>query len=98
SGQVALNSMMRLASGYSATHRKAPHLYGWHDTTAWSRYLGAIAKLGQTKQHLELNQVVTNQLVKAANAKADVALAHKQGAAFKLDSIFKNTTVPPGYP
>jgi NitT/TauT family transport system substrate-binding protein len=98
SPQIALNSMMQLASGYSVFHRKAPHLYGWHDSAAWSRYLAEIAKLGQTKKHLALSDVVTNQLVKAANSRADVASAHRQGAAFKLNSIFKNTKVPPGYP
>jgi len=98
SPQIALNSMMQLASGYSVFHRKAPHLYGWHDSAAWSRYLAAIAKLGQTKTKLALSDVVTNQLVKAANTKADVGSAHRQGAAYKLNSIFSNTKVPPGYP
>jgi NitT/TauT family transport system substrate-binding protein len=98
SPQIALNSMMQLASGYSVFHRKAPHLYGWHDSAAWSRYLAAIAKLGQTKKRLALSDVVTNQLVKAANAKANVASAHAQGKAYKLNSIFSNTKVPPGYP
>ena len=63
-----------------------------------SAFLANIAKLGQTKKHLEITEVVTNQLVKAANAKADVSLARRQGASFKLDSIFSNTKVPPGYP
>src|SRR5919198_1004541 len=47
--------------------RKSPHLYGWHDTGAWSRYLAAISTLGQTKKHLALTDVLTNELVKRAN-------------------------------
>jgi NitT/TauT family transport system substrate-binding protein len=98
SPQVALESMLQLASGYSVYHRGAPHLYGWHDTRAWDRYLAAIAKLGQTKKRLSVGEVLTNQLVRAANSKADVAAARRAGHGYKLSSIFKNTKVPPGYP
>ena len=98
SAQVALTSMMQLASGYSVFRRQTPHLYGWHDSGAWNRYLNAIAKLGQTKTKLTVGQVLTNDLVRAANKRADVAGARKAGKAYKLNSIFKNTKVPPGYP
>ena len=98
SPQVALNSMMQLASGYSVFHRKAPHLYGWHDAASWNHYLAAIAKLGQTKKRLAITDVLTNQLVRPANQKADVTAAHLLAQKFKLNDIFKNTKVPPGYP
>jgi len=98
SPQVAVESMMQLASGYSVFHRQAPHLYGWHDATSWNRYLNAIAKLGQTKTRLNLNDVVTNDLVRTANQKADVARARRDGSAFKLNEFFHTTTVPKGYP
>src|SRR5262249_12111318 len=98
SAQVALESMMQLASGYSVYRRQTPHLYGWHDSASWSRYLAAIAKLGQTKKHLALEDVVTNQIVRAANKRASVVAAHAAGKAYKLNDIFKNTTVPKGYP
>src|SRR5207248_34431 len=94
SPQIALNSMMQLASGYSVFHRKAPHLYGWHDATSWGHYLAAIAKLGQTKTHLAITDVVTNQVVRAANHRANVSQAHSEARAFKLSDIFKNTKVP----
>ena len=89
--------MMQLASGYSVYRRQAPHLYGWHDSASWTRYLNAIAKLGQTKKHLTVSQVLTNDIVKAANRKADVAGARRAAKAYKLNDIFKNTKVPPGY-
>jgi len=98
SPQVALESMMQLASGYSVFHRRAPHLYGWHDAVSWNRYLDAIAKLGQTKKRLSINDVLTNDLVRAANQKADVARARRDGSAFKLNEFFRTTTVPKGYP
>ena len=41
---------------------------------------------------------MTNELVKAANAKADVTAARVAAHAYKLDDIFKNTKVPAGYP
>jgi NitT/TauT family transport system substrate-binding protein len=98
SPQVALESMMQLASGYSVFHRQAPHLYGWHDATSWNRYLNAIAKLGQTKTRLNIKDVLTNDLVRAANQKADVARARRDGKAFKLNEFFSTTAVPKGYP
>jgi hypothetical protein len=98
SPQVALESMMQLASGYSVFHRRAPHLYGWHDPTSWNRYLDAIAKLGQTKSRLKINQILTNELVRAANQKADVARARRDARAYKINEFFRTTTVPKGYP
>jgi len=98
SPQVALESMMQLASGYSVFRRQAPHLYGWHDATSWNRYLNAIAKLGQTKKRLNINDVLTNDMVRAANQKADVARARRDGKAFKLNEFFRTTAVPKGYP
>ena len=89
---------MQLASGYSVFHRKAPHLYGWHDSTSWNKYLDAIAKLGQTKKRLNIKDVLTNELVRDANRKADIARARRDGKAYKLSAVFKNTTVPKGYP
>jgi NitT/TauT family transport system substrate-binding protein len=98
SPQTALESMMQLASGYGVFHRRPPHLYGWHDSAAWNRYLGAIAKLGQTKKRLSVNDVLTNELVGAANRRADVARARRDARAFKLNEFFTTTTVPKGYP
>jgi NitT/TauT family transport system substrate-binding protein len=98
SPQVAVESMMQLASGYSVFHRRPPHLYGWHDATSWNHYLDAIAKIGQVKKRLNINDVLTNELVRAANQKADVARARRDGKAFKLNEFFRTTTVPKGYP
>jgi NitT/TauT family transport system substrate-binding protein len=98
SPQVSLESMMQLASGYSVFHRRAPHLYGWHDAASWNRYLNAIAKLGQTKKRLNIKDVLTNDMVRAANQKADVARARRDAHAFKLNEFFRTTNVPKGYP
>jgi NitT/TauT family transport system substrate-binding protein len=95
---VALESMMQLASGYAVYRRQAPHLYGWHDSGSWTRYLNAIAKLGQTKKRLTVANVLTNDIVRASNKKADVAGARRAAKAYKLNDIFKNTKVPAGYP
>jgi NitT/TauT family transport system substrate-binding protein len=97
SPQTALESMLQLASGYSVYRRRAPHLYGWHDAASWNRYLRTIKRLGQTKKQLTVGEVLTNDLVREANRKADVARARRDARAFRL-STFKNTTVPPGYP
>ena len=98
SPQVALESMLQLASGYGTSRRKAPHLYGWHYPAAWNAYLASIAKLDQTKQRLKLSQVLTNELVRPANAKADKARARRDATRYQLNSAFRRTTVPKGYP
>jgi NitT/TauT family transport system substrate-binding protein len=97
SPQTALESMLQLASGYSVFRRQAPHLYGWHDAAAWNRYLKDVLKLGQIKNPLTVDDVLTNDFVRDANRKADVARARRDARAFKVN-VFKNTSVPPGYP
>ena len=94
--QVALDSMLQLASIYHAGRRKPPNLYGWHPTDPWQQYLDFIFKSGQTKKHLTLDDVLTNDLVKGANAKADKARARRDGKAYKLNEAFKRTAVPKG--
>jgi len=94
--QVALNSLLELAAGYHASRRNAPHLYGYHYPASWDKYLGFIAKFGHTKKRLALGDVMTNDLVKAANAKADKARARRDAAKFKLNPSFRKTTVPKG--
>jgi NitT/TauT family transport system substrate-binding protein len=96
--QVAVNSMMQLASIYHASRRLPPHLYGYHYPVAWTKYLNTVFKLGQTKTHLTLNDVLTNSFVKTANARANKARARRDAAKFKLSAAFKNTTLPKGLP
>ena len=96
--QVAVNSMMQLASIYHASRRLPPHQYGYHYPVAWTKYLNTVYKLGQTKTHLTLDQVLTNDFVKAANAKADKARARRDAAKYKLSAAFKATTLPKGLP
>jgi NitT/TauT family transport system substrate-binding protein len=98
SPQTAVESMMQLATGYSVFHRRPPHLYGWHDATSWNHYLDAIAKLGQTKKRLSVDDVFTNDMVREANQKADVARARRDAKATKLNEFFRTTAVPKGYP
>ena len=98
SPQVAVDSLMQLASGYHTSRRLPPHLYGYHYPVAWTKYLNTVAKLGQTKTKLGLADVLTNALVGPANAKADKARARRDAAKFKLSPGFKNTTLPKGLP
>lgn len=96
--QVALTSMMQLASIYHVSRRQPPHLYGYHYPAAWTKYLNTVYKLGQTKTHLALADVLTNDLVGPANAKADKARARRDAAKHKLSAAFKKTTLPKGLP
>ena len=47
--QVAVDSIMQLASLYHTSRRLPPHLYGYHYPNAWTKYLNTVYKLGQTK-------------------------------------------------
>jgi hypothetical protein len=98
SPQVALDSLMQLASGYHTSRRVPPNLYGYHNPADWTKYLNTVAKLGQTKTKLTLADVLTNDLVRPANTKANKARARADAAKFKLSAAFKNTTVPKGLP
>jgi NitT/TauT family transport system substrate-binding protein len=94
--QVAVDSLLELATGYHSSRRNAPHLYGYHYPASWDKYLGFISKFGQTKTRLKLEDVITNDLVRAANARADKARARRDAARFKLNAAFRNTTVAKG--
>jgi NitT/TauT family transport system substrate-binding protein len=96
--QVAVTSMLQLASIYHASRRLPPHLYGYHYPVAWTKYLNTVYQLGQTKKHLTLSEVLTNNLVKPANNKADKARARRDAAKYKLSAAFKATVIPKGYP
>ncbi len=96
--QVALESMMQLASGYHTSRRKPPHLYGWHYPNDWKKYLDFIFKFKQTKRHLTVDDVLTNDLVRPANARADKARAVRDARRFKLNQAFQRTTIPKGLP
>ena len=95
SPQTALESMLQLASGYGAGVR-AGKGWGFHDPATWEPYLATIFDLGQTKRQLTIDDVLTNELVEAANAGANVERARSDAAAFELEEAFAATTVPEG--
>jgi NitT/TauT family transport system substrate-binding protein len=97
SPQVAVESMVQLASGYSLRKRNGGQ-WGSFDQKAWQGYLTTIAKLGQTKKQLSFGDIVNTSLIAAANKKADVATARRDAKAFKVDVYFKKTKLPPGLP
>jgi NitT/TauT family transport system substrate-binding protein len=94
--QVALDSLLELHAGYSASRRNPPHQYGYHYVTQWDKYLGFIAKFGQTKTRLDVDNVVTNDFVRTANAKADKQRARRDALAYqkKLTATFRTTKIP----
>ncbi len=96
SPQVALESLAELASGY-AVEARAGKGWGYHDPANWKRYLDNVHKLGQTKKHLTVDQVLTNELVGAANKGANKAKAKADAKHYKLDQYFAKTKVP-NYP
>src|SRR5919204_5303671 len=65
SPQVALESMVQLASGYSLRKRQG-HPWGSFDTGAWNSYLKTIADLGQVKKRYSFNDVINTSIIVAA--------------------------------
>jgi NitT/TauT family transport system substrate-binding protein len=94
--QVAVDSLLELHAGYSASRRNPPGQYGYHYTKQWDKYLGFISDFGQTKTRLNVNDVVSNDFVAAANAKADKRTARRDALAYqkKLTATFRTTTIP----
>jgi NitT/TauT family transport system substrate-binding protein len=97
SPQVALESMVQLASGYSLRKRQG-HPWGSFDVGAWNGYLKTIADLGQTKKRYSFGDVVNTSLIEAANKRADVARARRDAKRFKVNSYFAKTKLPKGLP
>ncbi len=93
--QAAYDSFLELAEAYSTSHRHGQG-WGWHYPAGWASYLSIVHKLGQTKKLLPASEVYTNDLVIAANKKADVATATADAKAFKLNATFQ--AVNPGHP
>jgi NitT/TauT family transport system substrate-binding protein len=94
--QMALLSMLELAQAYATSHRKGQP-WGWHYEDGWKLYLDTVYKLGQIKKPLDLDDVYTNDLVQAANKKADTGRAIADARQYKLDADFAKTEVTKGF-
>jgi NitT/TauT family transport system substrate-binding protein len=82
---LALESMRQLMFLYNQPN-KAGNGYGYSDLENWDSYLGRISDLGQTTQRLDVNVVVTNQFVEAANDfDHDAVAADAEGYAVSDD-------------
>lgn len=95
--QIALESMMQLASGYGATER-AGQGWGYHVPEAWQRYIDTLVELGQIEEPLAPEEVYTNDLVEPANSGADVDRARSDAEGFELNEDFAATTPPADLP
>jgi NitT/TauT family transport system substrate-binding protein len=63
---LALESMRQLMFLYNQSNKLGKG-YGYSDLENWQSYLDRIAKLGQTKTQIKASELVTNELVEAAN-------------------------------
>jgi len=94
--QLALDSMLELAHAYGTSHRKGQG-WGYNDAKGWANYLKVVHDLGQTKELLATDDVITNELQGPANKKANVAKARADAKKFKLDKEFAKTKVEAGF-
>jgi NitT/TauT family transport system substrate-binding protein len=93
--QLALESMIELATAYGTTEREGQG-FGFHPEEAWENYIRNIAELGQIKEVLPLEEVITNEFVEPANRDADTDRARSDAEGFELDDDFAKTNVPSG--
>jgi NitT/TauT family transport system substrate-binding protein len=94
--QAALDSMLELAHAYATSHLRGKP-WGYHFAAGWANYLKTISDLGQTKKRLKATDVYTNQLLIAANRKANKAKARADAKKFKLNSTFAKLKVDPNF-
>jgi NitT/TauT family transport system substrate-binding protein len=91
--KAAFLSMLELAHAYATSHLQGKP-WGWHFEEGWAGYLATVHKLGQVKKMLSPSDVYTNDLVTAANQKADKARAVADAQKYALDSQFGALQVP----
>lgn len=89
--QVALESMRQLAYGYAGSKRMSGR-WGWHPEEGWQHYLDTIYELGQTQNHLKVDQVLTNELVEEVNS-VDLEPALADAAAYQLRPEWEATSL-----
>jgi len=81
--KLAYESMNQLAFPNSEGERRGKG-YGWFDVEGWNKYLDIVYKLGQTSKRLNIDEVITNDLVKEANDFSRSRVA-KDAKNFKLN-------------
>lgn len=94
--QAAYDSFLELAHMYGLANR-AGKPWGWNYPAGWTTYLKIVHQLGQTKKLLKTSDVITNNLVVAANKKANKAKARHDAKAFKLDKTWRAVNPRRGY-
>jgi NitT/TauT family transport system substrate-binding protein len=90
--QIAVDALLQISAGYAQEERRGSG-WGYHDEAAWRAYLDVIHRLGQLRQELAPEDVLTNDLVEAANAGADVERARGDADGFELDKDFAKATL-----
>jgi len=81
---LAYESMNQLAFPNSEGERRGKG-YGWHDHDGWNKYLDIIAELGQTSRRLDVDEVITNELIEEAND-FNRGRVEKDAKNFELDN------------
>ena len=99
SPQVALESMMQLASGYSVFHRRPPHLYGWHDRHVVESLPRRDCEARADEEPSEHQRRPDERAGPRREPEGGRRSAPAGTArAYKLNEFFRTTTVPKGYP
>jgi NitT/TauT family transport system substrate-binding protein len=92
--QAAYDSFLELARAYGTSNRGGKG-WGWNYPGGWDNYLKIVADLGQTKKRLKTSDVITNDLVVAANKNADKKRAIADAKKFKLSATWQAVKVNP---
>ncbi|MCF7928779.1 MAG: ABC transporter substrate-binding protein [Spirochaetales bacterium] len=89
--ELALESMHQLHNGYVWSKDNLGD-YGRFPIDKWEKYLKIISDLGQTENVLETGNVVTNELIEAAND-FDRARVERDAKNFKLNDTWSEVEV-----
>jgi|GEM_PF-191156 NitT/TauT family transport system substrate-binding protein len=82
--QLAFDSFLELAGLYLQSGLQGKG-YGYNDLTNWQNYIDTVFKLGQIKTDYKADQVVTDELIAAAND-FDKAAVKKDADSFQLSA------------
>ncbi|MBW7884252.1 MAG: ABC transporter substrate-binding protein [Caldilineaceae bacterium] len=85
--QLAFDSMVELADLYFGS-QKAGLGYGYNDVENWQSYIDTVYELGQIENQYNAGDVVTNELIEAANS-FDAARVRQDAESFELNEAWQ---------
>lgn len=90
--QLAMDSLLELAEVYYGSYEMGEG-YGWSDVDAWQNYIDTTKELGQIQNTYAAGDIVTNELIAAAND-FDAAAVCAEAQAYELNDTWQQVEAP----